>query len=46
MPDASDSPRVGASAPELKLMKENGEWFSIAEAKGRPALISFLSHAA
>jgi peroxiredoxin len=39
-------PAVGDRAPELNLPTEAGTIFALSEAKGRPTLVSFLSHAA
>jgi peroxiredoxin len=37
---------VGDPAPELMLPNEAGEMVSLADLRGRPVLVSFLSHAA
>jgi peroxiredoxin len=39
-------PRVGDPAPELNLATEEGDPFDLPQVRGRPVLISFLSHAA
>lgn len=37
---------VGHPAPRLTLPRADGKSFSLEEVKGRPVLVSFLSHAA
>ncbi len=39
-------PAPGDPAPELSLPSEEGTPFRLADAAGRPALVTFLSHAA
>jgi peroxiredoxin len=39
-------PSVGDQAPLLKLPTEAGSMFSLEEVRGRPTLVTFLSHAA
>jgi len=44
---ASDpKPRVGDPAPLLELPTESGDRFALGDLRGKPILLSFLSHAA
>ncbi len=38
-------PRAGDAAPQLVLPTLAGETFDLADARGRPVLVSFLRHA-
>lgn len=37
---------VGSTAPPIDLLAENGERHTLDSRKGKPVLVSFLSHAA
>ncbi|HSM15389.1 MAG TPA: hypothetical protein VK845_00140 [Gemmatimonadales bacterium] len=46
MSQRTPSPQIGDPAPDLTLPTEAGEEFNLAPCRGRPTLVSFLSHAA
>jgi len=46
MTHAAAQPRIGDDAPDLTLPTEAGHTFRLSEMRGRPVLVSFLSHAA